>query len=52
LVLRYRWRHTGQHNQDCSQTTAQDDHLEKRKNPHVPHNDLHMFTVAAETQLY
>jgi hypothetical protein len=48
LRLRHRRPHTGQHNQDCSQTTAQGDHLEKRKNLHLPHNDLHPFTVAAD----
>jgi hypothetical protein len=31
---------------------AQGDHLEKRKNLHLPHNDLHPFTVAADKLLY
>ena len=52
LRLRHRRRHTGQHDQDCSHTTAPDDHLEKRKNLHLPHIDLHPLTVAAGKLLY
>jgi hypothetical protein len=48
LGLRHRWRRTGQHDRDCSQTKAPDNHLEKRENLHLSHNDLHSFTVAAK----
>ena len=52
LGLRHRRPHAGQHNQDYSKSTAQDNHLEKRKYLHLPHNNLHPLTVAATKSLY